>query len=91
MRGSTMEKVMNRKIKYLLISLMIFGFTLVFFGTKSTNELYAQTTPCEEIKYENVCCGPQCTVNGETKNYCVNEGGSYACCFDACDTDPGEN
>lgn len=80
---------MNKRI--FIIALFAIGIALLSYGVKlSTSELYAQSTPCEEDKYEFVCCGPQCELNGETRNYCLNSGGSYVCCYDNCDTDPGE-
>jgi hypothetical protein len=85
-----MKKNMNRS--FYILSVWIFGVALFFFATKSTStNLFANTTPCEEEKYEYVCCGPQCEVNGVTKNYCFGKGGVFDCCYDNCDSDPGEN
>lgn len=76
----------NLKSGFFLLIVWIFGISLFFFATKSTSsDLYANTSPCEELKYEYVCCGPQCEVNGETKNYCLGEGGQYSCCYNNCD------
>jgi len=33
----------------------------------------------EPKKYETVCCGPHCNLNGENKNWCLREG-TYICC-----------
>jgi hypothetical protein len=85
-----MKIMENRRKKLLPIAIaFIFALMMGFNVTTSVNStnfsltglkvLASGQSGCGDNGCAHVCCGSQCTVNGENKNYCYGSG-EYECC-----------